>query len=312
MKQLLIHIGYPKTATTFLQHIVFEPELFQFHSPFNRWDTTKLFVLPHPLKFNVNATRNVLLPSIENTTRKDMLPVISNEILSGQVFAGGRDSKEIAQRLKAVFGESKIFLSIREQKSMIGSIYKEFLLLNGSYPLKRFLNTGEQQRLAAFHMDHFLYHNIIKLYAELFEQDNVLVLPYELLKQDPETYFQRFLNFCGRTYQLEDLTRLAKSPWIHQSFSGYDLLAKRLVNRFIGSYDTLNRQPLISLPSTYQRYSFAILRRLLRLLPDQMHKNYDDNFKRTIEDHVGNYFKESNRLTSELIGYDLSEFGYDT
>ena len=77
--------------------------------------------------------------------------------LAGQAFSGGYDTKEIADRLKAVFPDGRIVVVVREQRSMIVSTYKQYLKAGGPSGIEAFLQPGSDQgwRIPLFDFDYF-------------------------------------------------------------------------------------------------------------------------------------------------------------
>src|SRR6056297_494955 len=97
---LLIHIGYHKTATTWMQHRLFLPE-HGYRPLFGHQEVFDLFVRPHGLVFDPNPVRDVVNAAL-GAVQTGEAAVISSEILSGHPFFGGRESDVLAGRLAKV------------------------------------------------------------------------------------------------------------------------------------------------------------------------------------------------------------------
>ena len=101
MPPLLIHIGYHKTATTWMQMRLFHPE----HGYAQLADHDELFkaiVQPHSFAFDPAPFRDLITARMAETA-PDLVPTLSSEILSGQPFYGGRESDLYATRLHQAF-----------------------------------------------------------------------------------------------------------------------------------------------------------------------------------------------------------------
>ena len=120
----LIHIGFHKTGTTWLQNKLFfsgneffEPLSINTSGPSTLAE--KLYqdnegYLLSPFDLNEQVIKSELESIIKGKKRLgDKIPVLSHERLSGNPHVGGFDSKIIAKRIKNIFPEAKIFIVIR-------------------------------------------------------------------------------------------------------------------------------------------------------------------------------------------------------
>jgi hypothetical protein len=68
-------------------------------------------------------------------------------------------------------------------------------------------------------MDILEYNRLIRYYFGLFGRPNVLVLPLELLSQEPRDFVQRIMTFSGVDATSERLEALPYSKKVNASFS---------------------------------------------------------------------------------------------
>ncbi len=136
---LLIHIGYHKTATTWLQKSLFENAEAGFARPISSHEAIMKLVGPNSFDFEAYQCGAVLLPKIKAAREQGLSPVLSTERLSGLPWYGGYDSKELSRRLAAVFPGARILIVIREQKSMLLSNYNQYIKHGGMWPIQQFL-----------------------------------------------------------------------------------------------------------------------------------------------------------------------------
>ena len=194
MENLLIHIGYHKTATTWLQQKLFitESEVFEPMSMLRKGHSSlaKHFFyddeqyLLSPFEYN-EARIQKEIESIKGSNDKLILkiPVISHERLSGNPHSSGFDAKKIASMLKSTFPKAKILIIVREQKSFILSNYFQYLSIGGTCNLNKYLNTKYDGKRPFFSPNHIKYLPLITEYYNLYGKNNVLVLPYEMFKR---------------------------------------------------------------------------------------------------------------------------------
>lgn len=304
----LLHIGYHKTGTTFLQRRFFNDKssglTLAAGPPRTRVPMLdRNFIDVNPFEFDPFTARQTLEPAIKNARNRGLIPVISHERFSGSPFSGGYDSKEMADRLAAVFPEAQVLAVIREQVSMLLSLYKLYVRQGGAMPLHQFVDSESGRiRVPGFRFDFLEYHRLIGYYSELFSPENVLVLPYEMLRDTPALFFERIGEFLGsRISPLEPGSE-------NVSASALALSLKRQINRhFIR--DNLNPAPAFT-----PRFSNAeLMRGFFKLdykLPSGLRELQERRWLSLAQRYVGTRYAESNTLTAEITGLDLEAFGY--
>lgn len=107
-----------------------------------------------------------------------------------------------AQRIRELFPEIKILIMIREPKEIIQSVYTDSPVdptISGSQEeismeswLELASNAAEFSLLDSLHFD-----KVVELYCSLFRKANLMVLPFEMLMQDPGEFSKRLGGFCS-------------------------------------------------------------------------------------------------------------------
>ncbi|NET58051.1 MAG: sulfotransferase [Symploca sp. SIO2E6] len=303
--QPLIHIGLPKTASTWLQQVIFNNEELGFLAPWGSQsgEAIEQFVITDGFHFSAESAFKVFEPGLQEAAKRSMVPLISHESLAGNQIKGAYYGKEVADRIHAVFPEARILLLIREQKSMVLSSYREHIKMGGITTLEKFIGAGPKKpgfgplcRLA-----YLEYDLLIAYYQKLFGVDNILVLPFELLKEKQQLLSQKILSFAGL-----DGTPEYRNESKNVGFRGPTIEFKRRLNFFYKSGNFGGSQiPL----------AWRIVQKLSvtfdKLVPPSIHKRTEDKLKQFIADTIGDSFRESNQKTSQLIGMNLADFGYD-
>lgn len=191
MTKMLIHIGYHKTATSWLQDIYFpaHPELADWPQ---KSKLRRMLIEPHSLDFDPVAVREKLTPFISEAAREKKRPLLSAEGLCGSPHNGGVLNKELADRLHALFPDAKILAVIRRQPEMIASAYRQYIRAGGVCQFDDYVNPPvKDAKLPLFRLENYMYHKLLKYYAELFGHENVGVLIYEEFCQEPETFLNK-------------------------------------------------------------------------------------------------------------------------
>lgn len=279
----VLHVGLPKTGTTFLQRRYF-PQILEYHC------VTSDQVLPRDFSFiyklNKDFDKLGWPPFIRKLNRRDRKlsverirsritqyrnkadrPVLlSSEGIVGVSFAPLRNNIEVSLLLKSALDVEKVILSIRRQDYYAQSLYKQLVFEEDRFG--RFIDpenfisikpnlTGLSSAIELNWLN--LYQN----YVSIFGADNVLCLPYEEMVNDLPGFIERINKFLG--------------------------VAPRLTQDFFTS-----RERVSNTQATYRDDS------------GKKFKGFDTEFLKGLL--TAQY--ANNKLLSELLELDLSLYGY--
>jgi hypothetical protein len=297
IKTPIIHIGFHKTGTTYLQKNVFE----NFPKKFNRISQTEIrqkIILPSPFRYDENIFKKI----INNADERRL--VLSSEFISSGLHKDDFRSKTNADRIKALVPEAKIIIGVREQLSMITSAYNQYLKARGSHSIQQYIIPPISK---IYKFEHLQYHHLVKYYIELFGKENVLVLPYEILKQDPKLYLQTVFNFIDEPKLINDIKFDIKKK-VNSSLKPCVLNIKKYFNPFI-----MKNFPEIG--NTYQSSLvsglFSLIKKILMKIPtSSWDKKITQNISKVISETSKGRFEDSNRALNDLVDFDLQKLGY--
>lgn len=303
---LVLHVGYHKTATTWLQRRVFDVPESGFTRVLGRnWEARKHLVAPTSLCFDPDEARRQFAPAIEQAVAGGFVPVISDERLSGNPHSGGYDSRENAERLARTFPGARVLIVIRRQPDVIFSTYDQYVDEGGACGIRDYLSRRTRYAMPSFRLEHFEYHRLIAVYAGLFGQERVLVLPYELLREDPVAFLGRIMRFSGNASgYVADAGQRANA--------GRPALLSavlRRLNPFLVR-DDLNGYSILAVSGARRRV-YPVLERCLSILPASLSERVERRIRHEIESVCRGRYGPSNRFTAELTGLDLASVGYD-
>ncbi len=296
----LLHIGYHKTGTTWLQRYVFGDPM----AGFSQMGGAQRLIAVNSFDFRPKRVGKQMGRKLDQAQAQGLVPVLSSERLSGEPHFGGYDSEPIADRLAAVFPNARILVVIREQTSMFLSIYKEYIRRGGAASLRQYLAApSDGYWLPRFRFEFLEYHRLIRYYQDRFGAESVMVLPYELLLAQPGTFLGRIGEFVG----VQILQPQVRS--VNVSLSAFALGLKRQANRYLVLDGPVNPAPPLDFPASNE-----LLERMFRLLdsrlPVALHDRHERRWRRHAALMVGTRYAQSNALTSGLTGLDLQAFGY--
>jgi hypothetical protein len=180
-----IHIGYHKTASTWLQKRVFPcvPGLLMCND--NRFGLERpfidSFIQTDPFRFDKSRFLEFFAKTIERgigDVSRFSLFGISDENLSGG-YLTGMDSRLLADRLLDTFGTARILIVVRNQLDMLLSFYSAYIVHGGVCAfadMPRDANVNGRRVL-----NKLKYSGMIEYYRKLFGANKVTVVFFEAL-----------------------------------------------------------------------------------------------------------------------------------
>jgi hypothetical protein len=288
--RVAVHIGFHKTATTWLQQEILP-----------RHPEVRSFVdgSPHGSPFLVEIIGRsdrrfdpvVARAAFDARVAELAVPaggtvVVSAERLSGHAATGGFDTVRIARRLHAVVPEARVFFAVREQVAMIESEYRQLLLEGSPRRLGSLLHTRPSWARVEFDLEHYEYDLLADEYARCFGADRVLVESFEAINRDQAAYLARLAGFLEiAPWQLPDGV-LARR--VNRGASTRLLGVRRGLNGFTRSH--LQPDPPVALPGGWRRPLAAVAARL----PARRAPLIDESERARLREH---YAASNARLT---------------
>ncbi|SEA76819.1 hypothetical protein SAMN05421743_10825 [Thalassobacillus cyri] len=301
----IVHIGYHKTGTTFLQDVLF-PKHPEIHYV-DRMTTQKYFLRVGSLFFDADKVKNEIKTLENSVDNGKKALVFSDEELSGHIHTGGNGgylSKEVADRIHQVMPDAKIMINVRNQVKMIDSVYRQYIKKGGTFSVEKYLfnNNGLPHRQPRFQFAHFEYDRLVEYYINLFGRENVFVYLYEDFKQD-KSFYNDMLEEMGLS-SIDNIKKMS-SDIKNPSYSEFSLAVAKYFNRFYGE-DPINRRCIVHIPYLYKIVKKLLFNYELKVRKKSPGSVLDEDTKHYIED----YYRESNRRLMELIAQDVTRYHY--
>ena len=298
---MLLHIGYHKTASTWLQQRLFDNREAMFHSPWSFNETINHIVRPHPLEWDEDTATLLFQERRQRTEAEGLVPVLSNEELSGNPHSGGFNNTIIASRLATIFPDARVLIVIRDQPSMLVSMYKQYISRGGILsPHRYFEPPGSFFRVPGFRPGHLEYHHLIELYQKLFGGENVRVLAMEAMVEDRASFLDEILTFAGgRTPNELSHDVVRRSP------SAAATAIQRRLNRWLLRDDVNPAAPFQDMKLRNRMAS------LDRWLAPWLGRACDKRLRTFVESYAQGRYGRTNQRTAELTGLPLEQYGYD-
>ncbi len=191
MTRHLLHPGWAKAGSTFLQewfsrhpHLRYVPHGFAgFKDVFQMADVAQ----ENPqTRYRYYVTSSELLGSGGNVP-------YGFALFSFRTFAN-RDTRtgqrRVCSMLREIFPNSKVLIVTRGFSGIIRSLYSQYVKLGGKREFSGYLETYTSTLEQWLDVDYNL-----GLYREAFGEENVLVLPFELMKSNTPAFISRLEEF---------------------------------------------------------------------------------------------------------------------
>ncbi|MDZ4845204.1 MAG: sulfotransferase [Chitinophagales bacterium] len=219
MSRVIIHIGYPRAGSTFLQN------WFQQH-PLINYAYNKIGGFSSAHELCAYAQKNQSIHEYFAFSSEDFALWRGDMNIVGLRYTPYNISsyqENLCHALYRLFPTGKVLIVTRGFASVIRSVHAHYLASGGVLSFSKFQQENGEM-LSAF----FNYSRILTLYRNAFGADNVIIMPYELLNENPENFI------CELEAELGIATHffLSKDK-VNMSFDGTLLEAYRKFSAFL-------------------------------------------------------------------------------
>lgn len=307
-KRVIIHAGYPKAASTYLQRKLFKnhSEISEFSDQnYNNSDQNKMIEAMR--RISCTESFNFDLDHWEKTISKIINNIPSNRKIlisfEGLISPGRADRKIIIRRLRKIFKNAGIIIIIRNQEDILRSTCFQHMRKNKLYDSFRDINDWLENPLK--HSKHLTtnynhpinrikYYPVVRYYEKKFGRENILILKLEELKCDKSIFIKKLSRFCK--INEEEALNLT---------SGKDKVNKRRSRKKAVTYEFLEKNSFLSLGAKFLPERFK--ETAIKIIPI---KEFDTSFNSKWSKKITKIAKSDNQKLDERYGLNLKEYGY--
>ncbi len=174
MRQI-IHIGYPKTGTTWFQK-EFYPNITNFKYLDREFFRSKIL-------YNSNK-----LTTDDKNILSSNLIICEEEIVN--IKQGYPLPIEKAKRIKEIFPKAIIIIFFRNQLDLLLSKYSEYIKSGGTYKISDYF----EHVISKERLEQWDYLQILKQYQNLFGKESVHYFLYEDFKSKPSIFIEKYIK----------------------------------------------------------------------------------------------------------------------
>jgi len=198
MNNIFIHVGLRKTATTWLQNELFQNieninYIAKNESNYPNWLIKWHYLDDYAFEMHIEEIKNSFF-SLVNENKIN--------ILSSEAFTNTSVIYSQANRIKKIVPNAKVIITLRNPIDVIKSHYKLDLQDGINFlELEKYLDWERTPydlfKRKPIYLPDFFYNENIKYYQNLFGKENVLILRYEDMKNNPDSYFTSLSTFLN-------------------------------------------------------------------------------------------------------------------
>ncbi len=233
MTQYYIHIGFGKTATTWLQNLIFNRNKNINYLGKTEQDYPKWLIEWHYLDdYAFNKEKDNIRNIVESMSSPDKMNLLSSEAFTR--FGGVSFNQ--AARIREICRDARILIILRDPIAILKSFYKNNVQ-EGLFTLdlEDYLDWTRTpfvlyKRKPAYLPDLF-FSETVETYMELFGENNVCILRYEDMLSDTDKFFGQLSGFLGVDFDLQYIKN-ALSTRINESIKENCLGEKRASSFF--------------------------------------------------------------------------------
>ncbi len=296
MKKTIIHIGYPKTATTWFIN--------RFYPKVKNADV----IYYNDISFELTNNKEYFTIAFNKEQNKKEQQIVATHIFSGLVngnWKNGEYRPFFLKHLKCLFPEATIILFIRNQLEFIPSLYSSYLKRGCTFKINKLFNTESVTNNNTIHFEFLNYPKLIRLYQEQFGKENVHVYVYEELLENNKLFLQKYITKYGFDIDINELSFSKSNEKLRSGLASFVRHTNKLISRGPNP-----KENIINLPFIYSLVNKNI---------DKLNKfsiwgkkiNSDKLLGEKFASEIWEYYKESNNeLINNFEIESIKKYGY--
>lgn len=232
--KVYIHLGIHKTGSSFLQKEFFskykDGSLYVGRSDLT--DFKRYILYTDDFEFQPAEGLKIFETIVNRLGSCDRV-VLSDEEFYGNPFVGILDRKRNIDRLIKVFGTSLyVLILIRNQQSLLNSLYNQYIKTGGTASFKKFLN--HKKYPLNFNLDYLKYDKYLSYIRSRIGERKLDVYLYEEFLESKSEVLMRITHFITEKNEVE-LNVPNPNKRINTSLKNGNIPMMRFFNKFIKS-----------------------------------------------------------------------------
>lgn len=337
---IILHIGLAKCASTYLQKKIF-PYLEDVYLDWEviHLDRQNAGKAPLPLA-SLYPDKEIIKDDFYNNfkrylVKKDEILKYAKSLNHSKIILSNENYttpniehySNYSLILKDIFPKAKIIFIVRNQPDWAESFYKQIMCYiknhlytyggvisindyynytNGKFQSKN--STSPQniswKKAVNYNMDvnEFNWYQISKYYIDLFGEKNVLILPYELLKENRNLFLSTIYNFMEVEHYYPENNQTVNVTGAKESLFRYNPLLSKYGKFIVDLPENKFKKIILKNDRSFRKF-------LIKYFDSKIDIS-KEKFTVFQKEQIIDIHKDSNKKLSEIIGMDLSQYGY--
>lgn len=322
MKKLdVLHVGLPKTASTFLQKQIFSKVLGRKSITIGVQESHCIDFAYHinKLKFSDDrvgystvdcrnnpltkpAKRRQWLRLIRSALSEETEPLlVSSEGLVGVSWDPLINNLEIAKFLRDGFRKCKIVFVFRRQDEWAISCYKQLVFQEDRF--RKYIAFHELfgfDSNSVVHVGSLNWQKVWNNYVSVFGRENVLALPYEMLVANPAVFIQSLEAFAECSFDIQEA--------VYEIRENMNSELPEFVESKLHTSSNLILKKVMTLPYASRKITELSLSKPFRKYFET--RICFEEIPNEYATKLLSYHQQDNRLLSDELGLSLEAYGY--
>ena len=299
---IIFHIGYPKTASRWLQERLY-PNISNYHLMPSQ-DIYRYFIGPNALEFDPSE-----LLKVYGSTQNNL--IISNHGFVGTTHNFGLNgylSKEHARRISSFAPDARIILFIRNQVDIITSSYIQYIKDGGTYSINKYLFHPDYLGISGItnlSFKFFEYHELIDYYKKIFPLGSVHVFLFEDFISDSRSFTKTYCEIFNFKVDLDGIGFDIVNPGYRRC-----IISMARVSNHFTKLKMVNKHYFFHVPHWW-KISKNVFTRLNRYTIFGNYLPAEQILGKKNIKYIREYYKNSNQQLLEKYGLiNIKKFGY--
>ncbi len=286
MRNPIIHIGYPKTGSSW-----FQDNFYPFVGNYNYFDREEfktVFFKSDKHDF-VSFCKNNYLNNII-ICEEEIININMSEIKK-------------AEKIKASFDNPIIIVFIRNQIKLLESKYSQYIKFGGSLKFNSLIN----HIIKINKISQWDYYRHLQTYINIFSKENVHIYLFEDFVSDFDTFIRNYIN----KYNFEIDDNKINYSKVNKSYSSPIIKLARITNQFSKTRIGYNRpwEPFVfHIPLLHQ--ASHVFYRVINTITPYKRFSAKKHLDNATYNRLCDYFKEGNKKLSEEYNLDFKKYNY--
>ena len=301
---LILHIGYPKTSTTYLQNFYFNKLNLKFLGKelySESWLNSK-----ERLKYNQYIKKLTSDPINNKFNMPKKNTLISSESLIGNIWRDDFYKFSTLDKLLK-YKKIKFIITIRRQSEIFYSLYKQYLWEGGKKEFNKFYQDSFSMKNKEFDVNCLNYNKLYSKLSKKLNKNKFIIIPSEMIC---EKHFNHFNKIISNFLNLKIKKIKYRNTLIRTGYSTNEQFYIRICNILV-NYNLNNHKTSMIGETTFLGKITSLRSYFLKLAKVESFflKREVENLNK-IKKEIDKYFLKSNKNLSKKLYIDLKKFNY--